>query len=184
MKKMTCPECRKGSIAPRAVPGRRTPFKNIPDLEIPASVSIPTCDACGEEWYDARTTELLQEALQSAYQEALAARATAAVDTLKASYTQQEIERRLGLSGGYLSKIKGGKDVSSPLVALLVLLAQDPGRLEDLRELLRMEPGVSERVTTHVEPKCLGRRSSPPIEGTISSNARVQIVKPLCKASA
>lgn len=184
MKKMTCPQCGEGSIEPCAVAGRRTPFKNIPDLEIPASVSIPTCDACGEEWYDARTTEVLQEALQSAYQEALAAKATAAVETLKAHYTQQELERRLGLSGGYLSKIKGGKDVSSPLVALLVLLAQDPGRLQELRELLRVVPGASERVTMHVEPQRWTRRNSQPAESALSSNARVNVAAPVWKASA
>lgn len=184
MKTMTCPQCGEGIIRPRTAAGRRSPFRNIPDVEIPESVAIPTCTVCNEEWYDARTTEVLQEALQSAYQEALVSKAVSAVETLKRHCTQQELERRLGLSAGYLSKIKGGKDVSSPLVCLLLLLAHDPGRLTELRELLSMVPAASSQVTMHVEPTCTGPRTFQTAEGSISSNARVEVADPICKVAA
>jgi len=139
MRKAICPGCKKGPIEPVAVAGRRAPFRNIPDLEIPATVSIPTCRSCGEEWFDWRATEAVQRALEDAYPKALASKAAAAIEALTQHSTQQELERLLGLSAGYLSKIKSGKEVSSPLVALFLLLADDPERLADLRRLWRME---------------------------------------------
>jgi len=139
LRKTICPACKKGLIEPVAVAGRRAPFRNIPDLELPATVSIPTCRSCGEEWFDAKTTEAVQRALEEAYPQALGSKAAVAIEALTQHSTQQELERLLGLSAGYLSKIKSGKEVSSPLAALFLLLADDPKRLADLRRFWRMD---------------------------------------------
>jgi hypothetical protein len=50
------------------------PYRNIPDLEVPADVAIPTCDSCGEQWLDANASARLDDALQSAYQAVLASK--------------------------------------------------------------------------------------------------------------
>lgn len=77
-------------------------------------------------------------------------RAEWALDRLQHAISQRDLERLLGLSAGYLSKLKSGKRTSGPLAAVLLLLAFDPDRLGELKRLLRMEwlPGVRPRVVT------------------------------------
>ena len=62
MKKL-CGECSKRAVEPIAVAGRRSPFCNFPDLEIPADLAIPTWSNCGAEWIDGPTAEKLDAAL-------------------------------------------------------------------------------------------------------------------------
>lgn len=135
MKKL-CGECGKRTVEPLAVPGRRSPFRHFPTLDIPAGLSIPTCTNCGTEWIDRLTAEKLDAALTEQGTHVLAHVARQAIEALSATMSQRELESALGLSAAYLSKIRHGKESpSAPLVALLALLAARPARLEEVERV-------------------------------------------------
>ncbi len=142
MKTFICPTCNKGEVREVARAGRRLHFRTIPNLEVPSDVLIPTCthSGCGEEWLDSATAARLDEAMKGAYQAALTMKAEEAISRLKKRAPQRDLERLLGLSAGYLSKLKHGKETTAPLVAALMLLASDPHRVDELRALWLMQP--------------------------------------------
>jgi hypothetical protein len=108
-------------------------YRNIEALEAPADLEIETCVACGEEYLDEPTSERLDAALAERYAEEVRRHAVAALDKLVERIPQQQLERLLGLSQGYLSRIR--REPTSALVAnLLILLAEDPDRMESLRK--------------------------------------------------
>lgn len=132
MKKL-CGECAKRTVEARAVTGRSAPFRNFPALAIPASIAIPTCTSCGAEWIDGQTARKLDAALSEQGSQVLARLGREAIEVLSADASQRELEAVLGLSAGYLSKVRHGKETpSAPLVALLALLATRPGRLNEV----------------------------------------------------
>jgi transcriptional regulator with XRE-family HTH domain len=141
MKTFICPTCNKGEVKDLARTGRRMHFRNIPDLEVPADVVIPTCTNpdCGEEWIDGAVAARVDEVMKTAYQAALTIKAEEAISKLKKKAPQRDLERLLGLSAGYLSKLKHGKETTAPLVVALMLLASDPRRVDELRSLWSME---------------------------------------------
>lgn len=123
MSPLECPVCG-GTVELRASePGARA-YRNIERLMVP-SVELPICSKCGEEWLDKGATERLNEALEDAYAKALQERAEWALGRLEHAISQRELERLLGLSVGYLSKLKAGKRTSGSLTAALLLLAND-----------------------------------------------------------
>jgi len=141
MKSLICPSCNKGEVKDISGLGRRMHFRTIPDLEVPVDIAIPTCtnSDCGEEWLDRTVATRVDEAMKAAYQAALTSKAEEAISKLKKKTPQRDLERLLGLSAGYLSKLKHGKETTAPLVATLMLLASDPRRVEELRSLWAME---------------------------------------------
>lgn len=143
MKKFTCPTCNKGEVQEVARAGRRMHFRTIPDLEIPAYVAIPTCsnEECGEEWIDRATAARIDAEMEVAFKAASSSKLEEAITKLKKVIAQRDLESLLDLSGGYLSKLKKGKEASPQLVSHLGLLAVDPKqRLAELRAFWRMEP--------------------------------------------
>lgn len=134
-----CRECGEGMIRPLAKEGRRMPFRNMAALAVPSTLPIPTCDHCGNEWIDPKTAEALDEALQGAYANELHRRLDAALDQILATagISQRRLEQLLGLSVGYLSRLRGRRgDASAQVVSVLALLAQDPKRrLKELDQL-------------------------------------------------
>jgi NMD protein affecting ribosome stability and mRNA decay len=61
---LLCAECgKRATVAPLAKAGRRTLYRNFPDLEIPADLEIPTCSKCGAEWIDFQTAARIDAAL-------------------------------------------------------------------------------------------------------------------------
>lgn len=131
-----CRECGEGTIRPLAKLGRKVPFRNMVALTVPSTLEIPTCDNCGSEWIDPKTAHLLDEALQQAYVEELHNRLEAAlVAILQATnVSQRRLEHLLGLSVGYLSRVRSKRgDASAQLVSALALIAEDPKqRLSEL----------------------------------------------------
>jgi len=97
-------------------------------LAVPNTLAIPTCDHCGNEWIDPKTAEAIDEALQGAYAEELHKRLEAALVAIaSAEITQRRLEQVLGLSLGYLSRVRAKRgDASAQLVSTLVLIAEDP----------------------------------------------------------
>jgi len=126
-----CRECGEGTIKPMTKRGRTAPFKNLAALPVPASIAIPTCDRCGTEWIDARTAKALDDALAGAYATELRKRLDTALDAILATpgASQRRVEQVLGLSPGYLSRVRRGRgDASAQLVSALALIAEDPAR--------------------------------------------------------
>lgn len=134
---MICPSCGIGEVVEKTGPGRRWPHKTIPDLELPSELTIPTCTECGEEWIDDEVAQRIADATERAYAAALAEKAEAAIRSFRRTqFPQRMIERLLGVSHGYFSKILSAEREPSPhLVAALMLLANDPDRIEELRKL-------------------------------------------------
>jgi Helix-turn-helix len=132
-----CPTCGNGEVVPVARPGRTARYKNMPALPVPEDLPIPTCLACGVEWIDRPTATTVDAALERQYQRRLWELAVAGLERLAAlRITQQRVEKILGLSQGYLSKIRSGASrPSATLVSCLHLLASDPEhRLREMEE--------------------------------------------------
>jgi hypothetical protein len=135
MKTFECPACGQGTVAPRGGKGRSFPYKQVPALEISDDLKLPTCDACGEMFIGAAAAKKLDANLERRYLRLLAETATVAITKLSEHARQQELEQLLGLSHGYLSKLRNGKkDPSAALVGELMMLAENPRkRVVELR---------------------------------------------------
>jgi transcriptional regulator with XRE-family HTH domain len=137
---MRCTGCAEGHLEYRTGTGRRWRFKNIPDLEIPSDVPVLTCNTCGATSLDRETAQRLDAVLVPAYEAELRRKAVQALAVLsEAGVTQRDLEPLLGLSGGYLSKLRNGKEPSGPLVSLLMLLATNPQAVSQLKRLWSVE---------------------------------------------
>ena len=134
MKKFRCVECGTGTVVPVARPGRRQRYKMV-DLILPAKVKVPTCDHCGAEYLSDLSAAADDSALEPLYRAELRKRAGKAIDRIRPHVPEAELERVLGLSRGYLSRLRAGRrDPSGDLVALLALLAKSPrARIAELR---------------------------------------------------
>lgn len=131
-----CPKCGAKKVRRRARPGRTTPFRNMQALAVPEDFGIPTCGRCHHEFLDDETSAALQPLLQAAYQRALQRRVRQAIDAVTRYTSQRRLEQLLGLSQGYLSRLRAGAGTPSPeLVSNLALIARDPPTR--LRELER-----------------------------------------------
>lgn len=132
-----CRECGEGTVQLVAKPGRRTTYKFL-ELEVPASLEVPTCDHCGTEWHNDETAAAFDEAMEQVFRAELLAIAHRALEKLeKASVRQSDVERAMGLSPGYLSKIKRGDRSPEPmLVAQLAMISLDPStRLSEAQQV-------------------------------------------------
>lgn len=131
-----CPKCGAKQVRKRARPGRTAPYRNMQALALPDDFAIPTCGRCHHEFYDEETLAALQPVLQKAYQQALQRRVRQAIDAVTRYTSQRRLEQLLGLSQGYLSRLRAGAGTPSPeLVSNLALIARDPAAR--LRELER-----------------------------------------------
>jgi NMD protein affecting ribosome stability and mRNA decay len=127
--KRRCGQCGERSVVGVASRGRLTTFRNL-ELEIPAHVVIPTCANCGAEWIDESAAKALDVALEGAYESKLRKRFEVALErTLNEEGSQARVERILGISPGYLSKLKHGKrNPSAEMVSALALVSANPKR--------------------------------------------------------
>lgn len=122
-----CHECGIGQVVAVAHSGRFMRYKTLPQVEIPADIAIPTCNNCGAEWLDEKTSSTIDAALEVVYRGELRRRVRTAIETIVAHVSQRQLEALLGLSHGYLSKLKAGdRDPSPELVSDLALIARDP----------------------------------------------------------
>jgi hypothetical protein len=141
MKKMKllsrCPECG-GKVVMRRGRGRLMRYKNIDGLEVPASLGIPTCRDCGTQWINDTVAEAIDEAMEPVYRARLRQMVQAAIATITELVSQSELERKLGMAQGYLTKLKNGRrDPSPELVLQLSLIALSPRRrLQEIDQIL------------------------------------------------
>lgn len=121
-----CPECG-GNVRPFAGPGRALKHRGVP-VSVPADLEVNTCDKCGEEYFGPEDVARVDAAMEVAYRDELTKRAAAALrKIIDASIEQSAVETLLGLSAGYLSKVKTGARVpSADLVSHLALIAKSP----------------------------------------------------------
>ncbi len=174
MKRFKCAACGQGQVVPMAKPGRRAAFKNIPDLEVPETVQIPTCEFCDAQWLDEESTKRLDAALAEAYRRELSKKANCALRQLKAAKLRQwDLEPVLGLSPGYLSKVKTGKDVSPTLTAALMLLAAAPGRFAELQNAWRCNPKIEPKAVAQSQ---VATQSQTHVEISGSARSRLESV--------
>ena len=130
-----CIRCGARAVKPRTGKGRTTRYRTMPFLRIPEAVLIPTCGRCGSEYLDEKTCEELSPQLHKVYLASLRTRVRLAIDILSQHIPQRRLERILGLSQGYLSRLRAGTGNPSPeLVSHLALLCHDaPRSLERLQ---------------------------------------------------
>jgi hypothetical protein len=102
------------------------PFRHLSALVPARAVAIPTCDHCRERFIDDATALALDSALEAAFATRQHELLKASIEVLCTRRTQREWEKRLGLSPGYLSRLKAGKESSVALTTCLLLLAREP----------------------------------------------------------
>ena len=129
-----CPRCRGNTVRPRTRPGRTVQYRNMKALTVPADLPLPTCGRCHTEYIDAETAADIDGRLRQAYRLELYQRARQAIDVVTTHISQRQLELLLGLSQGYLSRLRAGAGIPSPeLVSHLGLIAHDPtNRLVEL----------------------------------------------------
>lgn len=120
-----CAACGKGPVAMVARKGRTARYRNM-TLSIPDDLELTECVSCNEGYVDAIDAEAMDRVLETAYQHELQRRAISLLDELKEVVPQRRLEVLLGLSVGYLSKIRTKEFPSAQLVTELALLAGDP----------------------------------------------------------
>ncbi len=126
-----CVRCGARRITLREAPGRTYTYRVFPALAVPANIPIPTCGRCFATYIDEQTAAALEPVLAAEYKKELARRGRRAIADLSVPISQRQLELRLDLSQGYLSRIFRGHGTPSPqLVVLLALLAQDHTLLE------------------------------------------------------
>lgn len=138
-KSRRCPECG-GTIRLLAKPGRTMRYKTMM-LSVPESIAIPTCDRCGEEWFDKRTSDAVEAALSQKYDNSLRERCMRYVEHIREQIPIGTLEDALGITRGYFSRIQAEKkSPSAQLVGELALIAKNPkARLRELEDAWKDE---------------------------------------------
>lgn len=135
MKKIKCPTCRHTELGLVARAGRAMKHRLLTHVPIPDDFALPECGHCGAAPIDWQTAKKLHPVLEEAYGRELILRTDEALRRLKEAKPLREWEALLGLSSGYLSKVKSETRPSAQLAALLWLLANDPARADEIRDV-------------------------------------------------
>jgi NMD protein affecting ribosome stability and mRNA decay len=124
--KRRCGKCGQREVSADAAPGRVATYRRM-TLEIPASIKIPTCRNCGARWFDEATAATLDDALEPIYQRTLRGRLQQDLGALLGrGVTEARIEEALGVSRGYLSRLRSGsRTPSRELVVAVAYMAKD-----------------------------------------------------------
>ncbi|MBL9044756.1 MAG: hypothetical protein JNM83_24305 [Myxococcales bacterium] len=122
-----CPRCRRAAVRERGETGRTMAYRVFADLALPDDVPITTCVECSATYFDAATIAALGPTLTNQYNKRLLGLARAALRQIKQHLSHRRLELLMGVSQGYLSRVKTKPVfVSAPLVALLMLIAESP----------------------------------------------------------
>ncbi len=128
-----CCRCGAKAVSMHKGRGRTTPYRTLPALELPTSLAVPRCQRCKSIFLEWNNATEVQSQLRALYTQSLRQRVRMAVDVLSRHIRQRRLELLLGLSQGYLSRLKAGAgNPSSELVCLLALLSLDPALLQTL----------------------------------------------------
>jgi len=125
--KRRCIRCGAKAVMPRTSAGRTTSYRTMPCMPIPDDLLIPSCGRCQSEYLDEEKSAALGPQLQEVYLACLRTRIRIAIDILSRHVSQRKLERMMGMSQGYFSRLRAGSGNPSPeLVSHLGLLCQDP----------------------------------------------------------
>ena len=143
-----CLRCRSLAVRLRMRPGRTIPFRDMQVLVVPDDVGLLTCGRCNAEYLDAGSAPRIDAILTEVYRHALRARVRRAIDLITEHISQRRLELLVGLSQGYLSRLRAGQGNPSPeLVSHLALIAQDPpARLRELERFWADPDGFSSEI--------------------------------------
>jgi transcriptional regulator with XRE-family HTH domain len=91
---------------------------------------------------DDDVAESIDRAMEPLYRARLREMVTRAIEALGRVISQSELERKLGMAQGYLTKLKNGHRSPSPEIALqLAMLARQPAkRLKEIDDIWRHVP--------------------------------------------
>lgn len=143
-----------GTLKPRARRGRRIPFKAVPALAVPADLRLLTCQRCGKAWADPADASTWR-VLDREYAQVLRRLAPGVVDRATEGTGQAATERALGLSKGYLSRVRAEDGTPSTiLLALLHLLGLHPELRADIERLWATAPQLREEGDDVEPPVC------------------------------
>lgn len=138
---MRCATCGTGEIRPMTGPGRTARYKIVEALPIPPDLLLSTCSRCGDLWLSKDERTALNAALKAAYDELVQHRASEALTELRDQRLRRSsIEQLAGLSPGYLSRLEKEKSTSPTLATLLMLLARNPGLVEQAWTMWQQGP--------------------------------------------
>lgn len=122
-----CLNCGAEAVRLHSRPRRTVSYRTMLRLALPHDVSSSVCDNCKSEYFDENTGKKLAPLVREAYLGALRNRVRTAIDRLSLFMPQRRLEQLLGMSQGYLSRLRGGTSSPSPaLVSHLALLSLDP----------------------------------------------------------
>ena len=136
VKPMLCCHCGAKAVSKSKGVGRTIPYRTLPALALPCDLVIANCKRCKNLFVEQSESPEIRRCLQALYVKSLQRRIRTALDVLSQSISQRQLELLLGLSQGYLSRLKAGAgNPSSELVLLLALLSLDPEKhLATLRQ--------------------------------------------------
>lgn len=128
-----CIRCGSRSVRERKGAGRTVRYKTMPTMELPPELGVPTCGRCQALYLERMSQAALERTLRDTYTQSLRDRVHIALDELRWHVSFRRLEIKLGLSQGYLSRLRArAGNPSSELVCLLALLAIDPSLLNEL----------------------------------------------------
>ena len=128
-----CVRCGSLSVRDRKGTGRTVRYKTMPTMELAPELEVPTCGRCKELHLDRMDQKALAQQLRDTYMRSLRDRVCIALDVLRQHVSWRWLEMRLGISQGYVSRLRARAGNPSPeLVGLLALLATDPSLLGEL----------------------------------------------------
>lgn len=142
-----------GTLKPRARRGRRVSYKVVPVLVLPEDLRLPTCERCGKTWVDPADPPV-GRVLEREYGRVLRRLAPRIIERATVGTGQAAMERALGLSHGYLSRLRAEDGTpSTTLLALLHMLGLHPELLADVERLWATASGFAQQEEEgHVEP--------------------------------
>ena len=136
VKPMLCCRCGAKAVFKSKGVGRTIPYRTLPALALPCDLVIAKCRRCKSLFIEQSESPEIRWRLQALYVKSLQRRIRTALEVLSQRISQRQLELLLGLSQGYLSRLKAGAgNPSSELVLLLALLSLNPAKhLATLRQ--------------------------------------------------
>ena len=136
VKPMLCCRCGARAVFKSKGVGRTIPYRSLPALALPCDLVILKCRRCKSLFVEQSESPEIRRRLQALYVQSRHHRSRTALAVLSQRISQRQLELLLGLSQGYLSRLKGGAgNPSSELVLLLALLSLNPAKhLATLRQ--------------------------------------------------
>ena len=123
-----------GPVAPKQMPGRYESYNDI-CFELPEHLNIPTCKHCGEEYLNDELCKQIDAILEEKYKERINLRLLSDLAAIKQVITFSQLEQKLRLSRGYLTRLQNdpNRNVSPVLVIHIARIAQEP--LKELKKI-------------------------------------------------